>query len=133
MGKVVIPITVFAADRSRRGEALEALVDTGATLSMIPGDVLRRLGVHPTDQMPVRLADGRVVRRAVGEARLRVDGHMVTSRVMFGKRRDATVLGLVVLESLGLTVDPTQGRIVKGELLLLTMDAQRSREVRTNA
>ena len=133
MGQVVVPIVVSAPGGSRHGETLKAFVDTVATLSMIPGDVLRRLGVRPIDEMPVRLADGRVVRRAVGEARLRVDGHVVTSRVMFGKRHDATVLGLVVLESLGLTVDPSKGKIVKGELLLLTMATQRPRGIRTNA
>lgn len=86
---------------------------------MIPGAVLRRLGIQPTDRMAVRLADGRVVQRSIGEARLRIDGQLVTSRVIFGKRSDATVLGLVALESLGLTVDSNRGKIVKGEVLLL--------------
>jgi hypothetical protein len=50
---------------------------------------------------------------------LRVDGKIVTSRVIVGKPGDATVLGLVVLESLGLAVDPSKGELVKGEVLLL--------------
>jgi predicted aspartyl protease len=74
--------------------------------------------------MEMRLADGRVVRRSVGEARLQIDGKTVTSRVIFGKPRDATVLGLVALESLGLAVDPNKGTLVKGELLLLTVAAR---------
>ena len=121
MGKVVVPITVFPQTGSRRGERLEALVDTGATLSMIPATALRRLGIRPTDRMAVRLADGRIVHRSVGEVKLKVNGHTLTSRVMFGKPHDATVLGLVVLESLGLTVDPSKGEIVKGEALLLSV------------
>jgi len=127
MGKVVVPIQVVAESGSRRGERLDALVDTGATLSMIPATVLRRLGIRPTERMAVRLADGRLVRRSVGEARLRIDGKTVTSRVIFGKPHDATVLGLVVLESLGLAVDPTQGKIVKGEVLLLAAAIRRLR------
>ena len=125
MGKVVVPIQILSETGAGRAERLEALVDTGATLSMIPGAVLRRLGIRPIDQMPVRLADGRVVRRSVGEARLRIDGHRVTSRVIFGKRNDATVVGLVVLESLGLAVDPTKGKIVKGKVLLLAVESRR--------
>ena len=90
---------------------------------MVPGAILRRLGIRATDRMAVRLADGRVVHRSVGEVRLRIDGKTVTSRVIFGKPHDATVLGLVVLESLGLTVDPSKGKVVKGEVLLLGGEA----------
>jgi clan AA aspartic protease len=118
-GKVVVPLEVLSSRGARRSEQLEALADTGATLSMVPGTILRRLGVRPIDHMPVRLADGRVVHRAVGKARLRIDGHTVTSRVIFGVRHDATVLGLVVLERLGLAVDQSRGKLVKGEVLLL--------------
>ena len=119
MGKVVVPIELLPPTGSRRGQRLEALVDTGATLSMVPGSLLRRMGVRPIDRMEMRLADGRVVRRSVGEVRLRIDGKTVTSRIIFGRPRDATVLGLVALESLGLAVDPSKGKIVKGEMLLL--------------
>lgn len=119
MGKVVVPIEVLPKAGSRGGAALEALVDTGATLSMVPGTILRRLGIRPIERMAVRLADGRVVHRSVGEGRLRIDGKTLTSRVIFGKPKDAAVLGLVVLESLGLAVDPSKGKIVKGEVLLL--------------
>ena len=90
---------------------------------MVPGNTLRRLGVRPIDRMAMRLADGRIVRRSVGEARLRIDGKTVTSRVIFGKQHDATVLGLVALESLGLAVDPNRGKLVKGEMLLLAAEA----------
>lgn len=51
---------------------------------------------------------------------MRIDGKVVTSRIIFGQRHDATVLGLVVLESLGLTVDPSKGKVVKEEILLLS-------------
>ena len=119
MGKAVVPIQVLSPRGRHVGARLDALVDTGETLSMIPSATLRRLGVRPAERIAVRLADGRVVKRSVGEARLRLDGHVVTSRVIFGQRFDATVLGLVVLESLGLAVDPTKGKIVKGEVSLL--------------
>lgn len=119
MGKVVVPIEVLPQARVQRGLRLQALADTGATLSMIPEAVLRRLGIRPTGQMAVRLADGRVIKRPVGEARFKIDGKVAPSLVIFGKRGDATVLGLVVLESLGLAVDPRRRKLVKGEILLL--------------
>lgn len=123
MGKVVVPIVLSAPTASSRSERLEALVDAGATLSMMPAPVLRRLRIRPTDRIAVQLADGRIAHRSVGEAKLKLNGQTVTSRVMFGKPHDATVVGLVVLESLGLTVDPSKGEITKGEMLLLGVRA----------
>ena len=44
-----------------RFENLEALVDTGATYTWVPRDLLERLGVRPDEERPFVLADGRQV------------------------------------------------------------------------
>src|SRR2546425_12335895 len=54
-----------------RFEPLEALVDTGATYTWIPRDVLEGLGIVPEDQWPFVLADGREVLYPVAWARPR--------------------------------------------------------------
>lgn len=107
-------------EQAAPAKALEALVDTGATLSIFPSALLRQLGVKSTSRVRTRLADGRIVRRPVGEVRLKLNGEIVTTRVLFGQAKDATVIGLVALESLGLTVDPTQRRLVHSEFLMLS-------------
>lgn len=120
MGAVVVTIEVLTPPGKRiRAEQVDVLADTGATLSIIPERILRRLGVKQLEKIRTRLTDGRLARRQVGETRLRINGRIVTSRVIFGKARDATVLGLVALESLGLTVDPLTKRLIPGEFLML--------------
>ena len=61
---------------SRRFVEVEALVDTGATHTMLPRDVLVTLGVEATERVAFELADERVVEYAVGEARIRLDGRL---------------------------------------------------------
>jgi predicted aspartyl protease len=40
---------------------IEALVDTGATYTWVPRNVLEQLGVHPSEERAFLLADGRFV------------------------------------------------------------------------
>lgn len=122
MGAVYVKVKLLGPpERPASPQTIEALVDTGATLSIFPAHLLRRLGVKPVDHVRMRLADGRVVRRDIGEVKIKLNGDMVTTRAIFGGPRDATVVGLVALESLGLTVDPTKRRLVHTEYLMYSI------------
>ena len=96
-------------------------MDTGATLPVLPRTVLGSLGIRPTERVKLLVADGRRITRETGNVRLRVMGREVWSRVVFGRPRDPAVLGLTVLEQLGLTVDPRRRRLVPTEILLLPL------------
>jgi len=121
MGAVYVTVKLLGPPERKpsKPEKVEALVDTGATLSIFPAVLLRRLGVKLLHRVRSRLADGRVVHRGVGEVRLKLNGEIVTTRVLFGQAKDATVVGLVALESLGLAVDPTKRRLVHSEFLMM--------------
>ncbi len=120
MGAVHVKVKLLGLpDRPVEPQTVEALVDTGATLSILPGALLRKVGVKSLHSVRTRLADGTIVRRSVGEARLKLNGEIVTTRVLFGQKHDATVIGLVTLESLGLTVDPVRRRLVHTDYLML--------------
>lgn len=55
-----VTIEIGPMDQSRF-EQIEALVDTGATYTVVPKDVLERLGITPQFRRRFRIADGRVV------------------------------------------------------------------------
>lgn len=61
---------------SRPGEAVdvELIVDTGATYTVLPADILGRLGVAPIRTARLRLADGGVVEKPIGEVGIEVEG-----------------------------------------------------------
>lgn len=118
MGEVRVPIVIVNPRTGARSGELTALADTGATLTVVPGEVLRALGVAPLRRVSLVLADGRRAHRDVGEAHVAVDGESVPCRVVFGEPGDATLLGLTVLEQLGLAVDPVSRRLVPTDFLL---------------
>lgn len=90
----------------------EALVDTGATHTLLPAAFLARLGILPIDRIPFQLADQRVVEYEVGEARLRVDGRVRVVLVVFGEEGATPLIGATTLELFNLGVDPVGKRLV---------------------
>ena len=102
-----------------RYETLEALVDTGATYSVVAAPVLRRLGVEVHNKRTFELADGRQVERDVGQTWMRVDGEAVITLVVFGDESAEPLLGAVTLEQLLLAVDPVRGRLIPVSGLLM--------------
>ena len=118
MGTVTTTVELIRTNGQTGAASLSALVDTGATLSVFPAPVLDEAGVERIGKVGLRLADGRRIERDVGDVRMRLEGQAVWARVVFGEPSDPTLIGLTVLEQLGLTVDPVQRRLVPTEFIL---------------
>ena len=90
-----------------------ALVDTGATLTEIPASLLARLGYRPTERAEFEMADGTVIVRDTGEARVRLDYRERIVTVMFAQDDAEPVLGVTTLEMFRLGVDPVGQQLVR--------------------
>ncbi|MBI4304909.1 MAG: retroviral-like aspartic protease family protein, partial [Chloroflexi bacterium] len=96
MGTFSVQIRVEGPSGQMR--MVDALVDTGATHTLLPADLLDQIGVQPIDRVEFQLADERVVQYGVGEARIRLDCRERMSVVIFGPRGAAALLGATTLE-----------------------------------
>ena len=103
----------------QRFESVEALVDTGASYSMVPSSILERLGVTPHDRAPFILGDSRRVERDLGRTWIRVNGKSEITLVVFGDEQLGAVLGAYSLEGLRLGVDPVNQRLIPTPGLLM--------------
>ena len=117
MGEVRVQIVVTNPRTGARSEEVTTLADTGATLTVVPGEIVRQLGIAAVRRVSLVLADGRRAQRDVGEAHVAVN-EPVPCRIVFGEPGDAALVGLTVLEQLGLAVDPVQRRLVPTDFLL---------------
>jgi len=99
-------------------EELEALVDTGATTTVIPGSALRRLGIVPTKRQTFEYAGGERVELDMAEARARVEGRETTTWVIFGKEGTAALLGAYTQAGVFLGVDPHGQKLIPVQGLL---------------
>jgi aspartyl protease family protein len=96
----------------RRFEDIDALVDTGATYTSIPSDVLERLGVRPQEQRPFILASGERVTHGIAWIRVRLDGREEPTMVIFGNPGSDALLGAFTLEGFGLGVDAVNRQLI---------------------
>ena len=111
MGTFSVPIQV-GDPSGQQFIDVEALVDTGASDTVLPRDTLTRLGIQRMDRFTYRLADERVVEYEVGEARVRIDGRERTTQVVFGPEGVTPLLGATTLELFHLGVDPIGQRLI---------------------
>ncbi len=98
------------------------LVDTGATHTVLPIDLARRLGMPKSPQkIRVELADGTRKRMEVRAVVVRLLGREAGDTVLIGPRGAEPLLGIEALEALGLAVDPRRGRLVptRGKAVML--------------
>ncbi len=95
-------------------ENVDLLVDTGATLLVVPRTLADRLGLVPVRTQPVVIAGGRREAWPVAEVRLALDGGEVTTPCFIAPG-GPPLLGAVALESLFLAVDPVAKRLIPVE------------------
>ena len=111
MGTFSANIEIGSPDGSRF-ETVNALVDTGSSLTAIPAPILHRLGVTPHRKNIFELADGREIERDVGRAWLRIGQQSEITLVMFADAETEPLLGAISLQELGLAVDSPTERLI---------------------
>ena len=99
-------------------EKIEALVDSGASYTMVPASLLRSLGVTPLRRAGFELADGSRIELEVGQTWLQLAGRRGISLVVFADEGSKPLLGAVTLETLQLGIDPVGMRLVPVDALL---------------
>ena len=111
MGTFSVPLQVGDLQGQQFIE-IEALVDTGASHTLLPRELLSALGVAVVEQVSFQLADDRIVDYDVGEARLRLDSRQRTTLVVFGPEGAQPLLGATTLQLFNLAVDTVREQLV---------------------
>ena len=111
MGTFQVDVEIGDA-AGERWQRVSALADTGAAYTWIPGSILTRLEVKPSFRLQFVLADGHIVERDATETRMRLNGQVRTTIVVFGDEGSGSLLGAYPLEGFGLSVDPINRTLV---------------------
>ena len=97
-------------DRIRQVE-VEALVDSGTTMIVLPKSLCEQLGLDYVEKRDVELADGKAQKaEIVGPIEIRFDGRLsVTNAVVLGNE---VLLGSIPMEEMDVVVDPKRQRLI---------------------
>ncbi len=118
MGFIHVDVDVSNPNDPDTVESVRALVDTGATLSIMPTSVLERLGIRRLERRRF-LGFGGAVARDIGNVDMRCEDAVAGVTVVFGVGDDPPILGVAALEVLGFEVDPVNGKLNRVDMLVM--------------
>ncbi len=112
LGHIYAEITVRPLAGSTKSWNGQALVDTGATDTFLPASVLRKLGIQPSARRSYELADGTEQDLPIGFGVIEVLGRAAGATLVFAGEKEEPLLGVTVLESTGLWLDPQHEQLI---------------------
>ncbi len=92
-------------------EIKRVLIDTGATFTVLPQELLKKIAASrlPTD-VGVELGNGKKIKAKSYGVAIKIDG-VEAPTVCITFKGAQTVIGVETLESLGVKLDPTTGKL----------------------
>ena len=117
MGHVTTHVTIANPGDSTVKSEVDALVDTGATFTVVPRSLANSLNLPIIGQSGVRTTTGSLTLERAS-ANIRINGKSDTHSVLVSDTLNDVLVGVITLEALSLTVDPTSGQLNEAEALL---------------
>jgi aspartyl protease family protein len=118
MGTFNVEIVVSDPE-GEKSRTVQALVDTGATYTVLPTSLLEELGLAPHTRAEFVLGNGQRVEHDIGRAWVQLDGRREFTLVVFGNEDAEPVLGAVTLEEFRLAPDPVSKQLIPVPGLLM--------------
>ena len=89
------------------------LVDSGATDSLVPRQHLEAIGLKPRGRRIYEMADGSQMTMDVTTAEVEIMGEIVGTTIVYGETDNEPLLGVTVLQSAGIAIDPRSESLYK--------------------
>ncbi len=123
MGTFSIEIDIGDSARER-WVTMDALVDTGASITSMSASVLRELGVEPVASERFKFAQGEVRTMEIGYTWVRFAGKEILTQVLFNEEGSPPLLGALALESAYMGVDPVEQRLIPVQGLMMKSETR---------
>jgi clan AA aspartic protease len=96
---------------NKASASLRLLVDSGATYTVLPEAVWKKLKLTPKREQSFILADGTVMKRNVSECLIEIPQGSCHTPVILGHKNDEALLGAVTLEELAIVLNPFERKL----------------------
>ena len=103
---------------SKKSAHVRFLIDSGASYTLLPKKIWKKIGLAPKRSVEFSLADGTTIERKVSECRIRLPQGEAHTPVILGEENDEALLGIVTLEILGLVLNPFQRTLQPMRMML---------------
>lgn len=117
MGHVYIDVEFASTKKSGVRVPAKALVDTGATYSEIPANMVKKLELENLGYVEVKTASG-LEKLQETEVRVKAFDKERITPALVSEKINIPLIGVVTLKILRLKIDPTRGKAEELPLLL---------------
>jgi clan AA aspartic protease len=108
MGKVIEKVKITNLFDQTKSVEVEAVIDTGATMLVLPQDVIAKLDLRKMREATVRYANNKTETKSIyGVVTAEIRGRAGEFNVLAESERCQPLVGQIVLEQLDLVVDPS--------------------------
>ena len=118
MSITFLKVKVINPEQPKKSQEFEFLLDSGAVYSVVPQNILKKLGVKPTSSQEFILANGEVVKKSIGNAYFGYGDKIRAAPVIFGDK-GVFLLGATTIEALGMILDPIRRQLKPLPMLLM--------------
>ena len=113
MGKVIEKIKVINVFEPKREIELEAVIDTGATMLVLPQNVIDKLNLRKMREVKVRYANNKTeIKSIYGVVTVEMCGRAGEFNVLAEPEGAQPLVGQIILEQLDLIVDPSTRKVI---------------------
>lgn len=107
MGKVIERVKLTSLFEPSKSIEVDAVIDTGATMLVVPQNIVDALGLKRVRETRVRYANNQTEAKSIyGVVSVEIQGRTGNFDVFAEKEGSQPLVGQVVLETLDLVVDP---------------------------
>jgi len=113
MGKVVEKVKLTSLFEPEKSVEVEAVIDTGATMVVLPKDIVEELGLRKMREVKVRYANNKVETKPIyGVVNIELKGRSANLDVLVEEKGSQPLIGQVLLELLDLIVEPKTRKLI---------------------
>ena len=118
MGITFLKVKVINPEQPKKSQECEFLVDSGAVYSVVPQNILKKLGIKPNSLQEFILANGEVLKKPIGNAYFEYKDKIRAAPVVFGDK-GIFLLGATTIEALGMILDPIRRELKPLPMVLM--------------
>ena len=113
MGKIIERVKLTSLFNPNKSVEVEAVVDTGATMVVLPKDIVEALELRKVREVKVRYANNKVETKPIyGVVTIELKGRSANLDVLVEEKGSQPLIGQVLLELLDLVIEPKTRKLI---------------------
>jgi len=113
MGKIIERVKLTSLFNPKKSVEVEAVVDTGATMVVLPKDIVEALELRKVREVKVRYANNKVETKPIyGVVTIELKGRSANLDVLVEEKGSQPLIGQVLLELLDLVIEPKTRKLI---------------------